>query len=233
MTLLKTVDITKTYPMGKAVLPVLRGVSLEVPAGQFLVILGASGSGKSTLLHILGGLDKPTSGSVLFDGKDISRFSSRQLDRYRNQSVGFVFQFYHLINELNVLENVLVPAMAQAGALRWLAARPAAVARAKQLLEQVGLSHRLRHKPYELSGGERQRVALARALINQPRLLLADEPTGNLDSKTGCGILDLLAALHRDGQTIVMVTHDARIAQRAQRVVRLVDGCLENVDKPL
>lgn len=233
MSLLKTVDITKTYPMGKALLPVLRGVNVEVPAGQFLVILGASGSGKSTLLHILGGLDKPTSGSVLFDGRDISRFSSRQLDRYRNQSVGFVFQFYHLINELNVLENVLVPAMAQAGALRWLALRPAAVARAKQLLEQVGLSHRLRHKPYELSGGERQRVALARALINQPRLLLADEPTGNLDSKTGCGILDLLAALHRDGQTIVMVTHDARIAQRAQRVVRLVDGCLENVDKPL
>lgn len=233
MVLLKAVGITKTYKMGKTPLAVLRGVELDVQQGQFLVILGASGSGKSTLLHILGGLDKPTSGSVLFDGRDISGFSSRQLDQYRNRSVGFVFQFYHLINELTVLENVLAPAMAQSGPLRWLASRHMAVARAKELLEQVGLSHRLRHKPYELSGGERQRAALARALMNRPRLLLADEPTGNLDSQTGSGILDLLSALHRDGQTIVMVTHDTRIAARAQRVIRLVDGVVENVDKPL
>ena len=138
--------------------------------------------------------------------------------------MGFVFQFYHLLNELNVVENVLVPAMASGGTLQWLAVRKPTLQRAEHLLEQFGLKERLRHKPYELSGGERQRVALARALINQPKILLADEPTGNLDSQTGSGILEVLKTLNQDGQTIVMVTHDDRIAAYAQRVIRLCDG---------
>ncbi|HDS83788.1 MAG TPA: ABC transporter ATP-binding protein [Phycisphaerales bacterium] len=222
--ILKASQVHKSYKMGKRTLEVLRGVDLSVQAGQFLVIVGASGSGKSTLLHILGALDRPTSGTVEFDGIRLNTLSGRRLDRFRNKTVGFVFQFYHLLNELNVLENVLVPAMASAGTLRWLAVRNRTVQRAEHLLEQVGLKERLRHKPYELSGGERQRAALARALINQPKVLLADEPTGNLDSQTGSGILEVLKALHRDGQTIVMVTHDERIAACAQRVIRLCDG---------
>ncbi len=222
--ILRASRIQKSYRMGKSTLEVLRGVDLSVRSGEFLVIIGASGSGKSTLLHILGALDRPDSGTVEFDGIRLNTLSGRRLDRFRNKTVGFVFQFYHLLNELNVLENALVPAMASAGTLRWLAVRNRTVQRAEHLLEQVGLKERLRHKPYELSGGERQRAALARALINQPKVLLADEPTGNLDSQTGSGILEVLNALHRNGQTIVMVTHDERIAACAQRVIRLCDG---------
>lgn len=222
--ILKASQVHKSYKMGKRTLEVLRGVCLSVQKGEFVVIVGASGSGKSTLLHILGALDRPTSGTVEFDGIRLNTLSGRRLDRFRNKTVGFVFQFYHLLNELNVLENALVPAMASAGTLRWLAVRNRTVQRAEHLLEQVGLKERLRHKPYELSGGERQRAALARALINQPKVLLADEPTGNLDSQTGSGILEVLNALHRNGQTIVMVTHDERIAACAQRVIRLCDG---------
>jgi len=222
--ILKASQVHKSYTMGKRTLEVLRGVCLSVQKGEFVVIVGASGSGKSTLLHILGALDRPTSGTVEFDGIRLNTLSGRRLDRFRNKTVGFVFQFYHLLNELNVLENVLVPAMASAGTLRWLAVRNRTVQRAEHLLEQVGLKERLRHKPYELSGGERQRVALARALINQPKVLLADEPTGNLDSQTGSGILEVLKALHRNGQTIVMVTHDERIAACAQRKIQLCDG---------
>lgn len=222
--ILKASQVHKSYKMGKRTLEVLRGVCLSVQKGEYVVIVGASGSGKSTLLHILGALDRPTSGTVEFDGIRLNTLSGRRLDRFRNKTVGFVFQFYHLLNELNVLENALVPAMASAGTLRWLAVRNRTVQRAEHLLEQVGLKERLRHKPYELSGGERQRAALARALINQPKVLLADEPTGNLDSQTGSGILEVLNALHRNGQTIVMVTHDERIAACAQRVIRLCDG---------
>lgn len=224
--ILKANKICKSYRMGKSTLEVLRGVDLSVRSGEFLVIVGASGSGKSTLLHILGALDRPDSGTVDFDGIRLNTLSGRKLDRFRNKTVGFVFQFYHLLNELSVLENVLVPAMASAGTLGWLAVRHRTTKRAEQLLEQFGLKDRLTHKPYELSGGERQRTALARALINQPRLLLADEPTGNLDSQTGSGILDALSTLHQTGQTIVMVTHDERIAARAGRVIRLCDGKL-------
>lgn len=222
--ILKASQIHKSYKMGKSTLAVLRGVDLTVREGEFLVIIGASGSGKSTLLHILGALDRPTSGTVEFDGVRLNTLSGRKLDRFRNKTVGFVFQFYHLLNELSVLENVLVPAMASAGSLGWLAVRNRTIKRAEQLLEQFGLKDRLRHKPYELSGGERQRTALARALINQPKLLLADEPTGNLDSQTGSGILEALNLLHQKGQTIVMVTHDERIAARAERVIQLSDG---------
>ena len=227
--ILKASEIRKSYRMGKSTLEVLRGVDLRVQQGEFVVIIGASGSGKSTLLHILGALDKPTGGAVEYDGIQYNTLRGRKLDRFRNKTVGFVFQFYHLLNELSVLENVLVPAMASSGTLGWLAVRNRTTKRAEELLEQFGLKERLGHKPYELSGGERQRVALARALINQPKLLLADEPTGNLDSRTGSGILEALSTLHRTGQTIVMVTHDERIAARAERVIRLSDGKVERV----
>jgi lipoprotein-releasing system ATP-binding protein len=217
-------DVSKSYPMGSVRVDVLKGAGLSVKQGQFVAIIGASGSGKSTLLHLLGGLDRPEKGRVCFRGKDIGRLRSSRLDQYRNRTVGFVFQFYHLLEELNILENVLMPAMAGKGVLQWLACRLDARKRAQTLIETMGLAHRVKHKPYQLSGGERQRVAIARALMNQPELLLADEPTGNLDSATGNGILEGLERLHQAGQTIVMVTHDSRIAQRASRVITLLDG---------
>jgi lipoprotein-releasing system ATP-binding protein len=222
--ILKTAGVRKSYRMGATEVEVLRGVDLTVREGEFIAIVGASGSGKSTLLHILGGLDRPDKGSVQFDGRDLSRMSARELNRYRNAMIGFVFQFYHLLDELNVLENVVLPAMVSRSVLGWLWSRRAARRQAVELLEQLGLKGRLEHKPYQLSGGERQRVAIGRALMNQPRLLLADEPTGNLDSATGNGILKVFEDLDRAGQTIVMVTHDERIAQRAQRVIVLEDG---------
>lgn len=222
--MIKTQNITKSYKMGKIRLEVLRGVNISIGKGEFAAIVGASGSGKSTLLHILGALDKPDSGTVNYQNQPLHQFRAGKLNFYRNKTVGFVFQFYHLLDELNVLENVLTPAMASVSTLGWLTIRQKTTQRAKTLLEQFGLSGRLNHKPYELSGGERQRVALARALINEPPLLLADEPTGNLDSKTGHGILEALSDLNRKGQTIVMVTHDERIAAGASRTIRLVDG---------
>jgi len=214
----------KSYRLGKARLEVLKGLELSVQQGEFVAITGASGSGKSTLLHILGGLDTPDAGYVEFQGRRIDRFSAGQLNRFRNRMVGFVFQFYHLLDELNVLDNVVLPAMASVGGLGWLVRRKKARRRAAELLEQFGLGERIRHKPYQLSGGERQRVAIARSLMNEPDLLLADEPTGNLDSETGNGILGVLEWLNRRGQSIVMVTHDERMAKRAGRVIRLVDG---------
>jgi len=204
--------------------PILRGVDLAVRKGEFIAVIGASGSGKSTLLHILGGLDRPDKGVVEFEGRDLNRMGARQLNRYRNETVGFVFQFYHLLDELNVLENVVLPAMVSHSVIGWLLMRRVAKRRAMELLGQLSLKERVQHKPYQLSGGERQRVAIGRALMNQPRLLLADEPTGNLDSVTGNGILTVFEQLNRAGQTIVMVTHDERIADRAQRVIVLEDG---------
>ncbi|MBN1359062.1 MAG: ABC transporter ATP-binding protein [Sedimentisphaerales bacterium] len=210
--------------MGTARVKVLKGVDLTVREGDFAAVIGASGSGKSTLLHILGGLDRPDEGTVSFDGRDLSRMRARELNRYRNEMVGFVFQFYHLLDELNVLENVLLPAMVSRSIAGWFMSRRVARRRAAEVLEQMGLSDRARHKPYQLSGGERQRVAIGRALMNEPRLLLADEPTGNLDSTTGNGILAVLERLNQAGQTIVMVTHDERIAARAERTITLADG---------
>lgn len=222
--MIRAENVTKSYRMGKARLDVLRGVSVSVKKGEFAAIVGASGSGKSTLLHILGALDRPDSGTVFYEDQALNRLKSSRLNHYRNKSVGFVFQFYHLLDELTVLENVLAPAMASVSSLGWLKIRKETSVRARDLLEQFGLGERLTHKPYELSGGERQRTALARALINRPPVLLADEPTGNLDSKTGHGILEALSALNRQGQTIIMVTHDDRIAAHANRMIRLVDG---------
>ena len=226
--ILKAEGLCKSYRMGVTKVRVLNGVELAVKTGEFVAIIGASGSGKSTLLHILGALDKPDKGIVKFEGRDLNRHSSSELNRFRNKMVGFVFQFYHLLDELSVLENVFLPAMTGKSIIGWLGSRRWAKSRARELLEQLGLSERSKHKPYQLSGGERQRVAIGRALMNEPRLLLADEPTGNLDSATGNGILDILDKLNRAGQTIVMVTHDERIAKRAGRIVTLVDGKIEH-----
>ena len=222
--ILKTEGLYKSYRMGTTEVKVLKGVDLAVKRGEFLAVVGASGCGKSTLLHILGALDKPDKGLVKFQGRELGRMRYRELNGFRNKMVGFVFQFYHLLDELNVLENVFLPAMASRSIAGWLACRLSAKRRAMELLEQIGLAERARHKPYQLSGGERQRVAIGRALMNEPRILLADEPTGNLDSATGNSILDVFEELNRAGQTIVMVTHDERIAQRAGRVVTLADG---------
>lgn len=222
--ILKATQIHKTYKMGQTHLEVLKGLDLSVNEGEFVAIVGASGCGKSTLLHILGALDTCDKGIVEFQQQNIEKYSSKNLNRFRNRSVGFVFQFYHLLDELSVLENVLLPAMAQSSSIKWLSVRKNAKKRANTLLDRMGLADRVKHKPYQLSGGERQRVAIARALMNAPKLLLADEPTGNLDSETGNGILEALAKFNRQGQTIVMVTHDERIAARAHRTIQLADG---------
>ena len=225
--LIRANGLYKSYRMGLAEVSVLKGLDLSVRRGQFVAVVGASGSGKSTLLHILGALDRPDKGSVSFEGRDLDRISATELNRFRNRTVGFVFQFYHLLDELTVLENVLLPAMVGGSFVRWLLSASGAKKRAGNLLEQLGLAGRARHRPYELSGGERQRVAIGRALMNEPKLLLADEPTGNLDWATGNGILNTLEDLSRAGQTIVMVTHNEEVAQRAGRIVTLADGRLE------
>ncbi|UCD75264.1 MAG: ABC transporter ATP-binding protein [Phycisphaerales bacterium] len=224
--LLSARDVRKTYRMGRVDVPVLKGASLEVEAGEWIAVLGASGSGKSTLLHLLGDLDQadPGGGEIRFAGRHVIQNSQRARNRYRNRSIGFVFQFYHLLPELNVLENTLLPALVGLSRLGYYAQRSELRSTARELLESFGLGHRLKHRPRELSGGERQRVAIARALMNKPTVLLADEPTGNLDEETGKGILDLLAEQHASGLTIVMVTHDPDIAARADRVVTLHDG---------
>ena len=216
--------------MGASQVKVLQGVNLEVQQGEFVAIVGSSGSGKSTLLHILGALDKPDQGTVSFDGSGLDKLSSGQLNKFRNKKVGFIFQFYHLLDELNVMENVYLPAMASKSIIGWLGSRKQAKERAKKLLEQLGLGERSNHKPYQLSGGERQRVAIARALMNEPELLLADEPTGNLDWTTGNDILKVFVELNKKGQTIIMVTHDQRIAQTADRIMVLTDGRIAGKD---
>jgi len=222
--ILQASGVHKSYQMGKTLLKVLRGVSISVVRGEFLAVTGISGSGKSTLLHLLGALDIPDRGTVTFDGQDIFAGSAVSRDRLRNTKFGFVFQFYHLLPELNVLENTLLPCMVTHSVWDWYAQRSRLRKEGADLLGRLGLGDRLRHRPNELSGGERQRVAMARALANRPQVLLADEPTGNLDIATGRGILDVLEGLNREGQTIVMVTHDPQVASLAHRVVSLVDG---------
>ncbi len=217
--LLSARALTKTYTLGKRALEVLRGVDLTVTRGEFLALRGASGAGKSTLLHLIGGLDTPNAGEIRFAGQNLATFSESELTFFRNHRVGFVFQAYYLLPELNALENVCLPArMARTPVGR-------AVSRGRELLAWVGLQDRMDHKPYELSGGEQQRVAIARALINEPELLLADEPTGNLDSHTGGEIIELLKNLRAEKQTtLVIATHDANVAATAPKVVHLVDG---------
>jgi len=223
--LLNAVGLVKSYRKGKLVVPVLKGVDFQVREGELVAVVGQSGCGKSTLLHLLGTLDAPDAGEIHFGGDRIDNLAPRSRDVLRNEYFGMIFQFYHLLPELSTLENVLAPIMIRYGVFAYWRHKREHSERAKQLLEMVGLSHRLTHKPRELSGGEMQRAAIARALIADPKLLLADEPTGNLDQKTGGEILALLKRLNREhGLTIVMVTHDQAIARQADRVVRLVEG---------
>lgn len=225
---LACVGLEKMYRKGKEPVPVLRGVDLEVERGEFVAIVGASGSGKSTLLHVLGLLDAPDAGTVLLKGRRIDNLSDRARDAHRNGTFGFIFQFYHLLPELSALENVMAPLLIRHGAMSYLGRRAQLRADAARLLERVGLGHRLTHKPTELSGGEMQRAAIARALAGGPEILLADEPTGNLDAATGQGALDLLRDLNREqGLTMMMVTHDLNVAHQADRIVRLVEGRIE------
>lgn len=217
--ILQATAVFKSYSLGKRRLEVLRGIDLTVQRGEFVALRGASGAGKSTLLHLAGGLDRPDSGTLVVAGTDLSTLSQTQLTTFRNRRIGLIFQAYHLLPELDALENVMLPAR--------MARRPAAEVReeARELLTRVGLGERMEHRPYELSGGEQQRVALARCLINRPELILADEPTGNLDSRTGMEVLELLLSLGPErGTTLVVATHDSKVAERAGRVVLLEDG---------
>jgi lipoprotein-releasing system ATP-binding protein len=212
-------QLFKTYGNGTKQVEVLRGIDLTFLRGERAAIVGASGAGKTTLLHILGTLDRPTSGKVFFEGKDIFTLNERELALFRNREIGFVFQFHHLLPEFNALENTMMPCL-----IRGMPAKEAA-SRAESILSLVGLKDRLPHKPGELSGGEQQRVALARALVLEPKLLLADEPTGNLDTKIGEAVFDLLEEINRiKGVTLVVVTHNLRLAARMSRQIHLMDG---------
>ena len=226
--MLETRQVCKQYQSGTTTLEVLRGVDFTLKEGGFLAVVGQSGSGKSTLLHVMGLLDAPDSGEVWIDGRRIDNLPVREKDRLRNSSIGMVFQAYHLLPELTALENVLAPLLIRYGIFDWFTQRRAAQEKAKALLDRFGLSDRLHHRPRQLSGGEMQRVAIARALITDPQVLLADEPTGNLDEESGAGIIEALAELNRDkGLSIVLVTHDADIASQARGIVRLAAGTVD------
>ncbi len=219
--LIQLAGVTKTYDSGELAVQALRGVDLRIEAGQMVAIIGPSGSGKSTLMHILGCLDAPSNGSYWLDGSDVSTMSSFQLAGIRNRKIGFVFQTFNLLPKASLLRNVELPLLyAGVGSAERRE-------KAKAALDRVSLGERAKHRPAELSGGQRQRAAIARALVNQPSLILADEPTGNLDTKTGLEILGLFHEMHARGETIVIVTHDPRIAEQCGRVVRIVDGAIE------
>ncbi len=225
-TIIDTHDITKIYGMGDAEVAALRGVSVEIRSGEFVAIMGPSGSGKSTLMHILGCLSQPTAGEYILDGEDISNLDMAQLAAVRNRKIGFIFQSYNLLARTSALRNVTLPLLynhdhqltAQQGDEK-----------ARLMLERVGLGGRINHQPHELSGGQQQRVAIARALINDPVMVIADEPTGNLDSRSGEEIMSILHELHQQGTTIVMVTHDPAIAKHTQRTILLKDGLIDEV----
>jgi len=224
---LRATELRKSFRKGQTSIPVLKGVDIEIREREFLSVVGKSGSGKSTLLHLLATLDAPDAGEIYFNQERIDNLGALRRDRLRNTKFGIVFQFYHLLPELTTLENVLLPSMIQLTTWRYLAARRQLKRRARDLVDRVGLGHRLKHRPAELSGGEMQRVAIARALMNQPELLLADEPTGNLDHQTGAEIMQLLESLNTDQKlTIVMVTHDMALANKTHRVVHLEEGCV-------
>ncbi len=220
--LIKTENLWKVYRMGKVDVEALRGVSLEVERGEYLAIMGPSGSGKSTLMNILGCLDTPTRGKYYLEGRDVSSLSDDELSLLRNQKIGFVFQSFHLLPRTPAIHNVELP-LIYAGVPKKERRK-----RAEEALEKVGLRERMWHKPNELSGGERQRVAIARAIINNPSILLADEPTGNLDSRSGEEIMRIFEALHQMGNTIIVVTHDPNIASRTRRIIKLKDGRIVN-----
>src|SRR5688572_19995644 len=230
--ILRAKNIHRHFRMGDSTVHVLNGCDLTLKVGEFVAIEGRSGSGKSTLLHILGALDASDQGSIEFDGQDIATLSAANRSRLRNKHFGFIFQFYHLLPEMSVLENTLLAPMIERSWLNFAGQKTALREHATALLAELGLSHRLKHRPNQLSGGERQRVAIARALMNNPRVLYADEPTGNLDYETGRQIMSVLERLHREhGQTIIMVTHDRSLARQADRVLVLSDGKLEKAQK--
>ncbi|QDT63508.1 ABC transporter ATP-binding protein [Calycomorphotria hydatis] len=218
----EVIDLTKTYDLGAVKVRALKGVSLELPRGDFVAIMGTSGSGKSTFLNLLGGLDRPTSGRYILGGKDVARLSDDELSAIRNTHIGFIFQAYNLIPQYTVLENIEVPLLYR----RQGGITPADHDRIEKLARRVGLEDRLDHRPYQLSGGQQQRVAIARSLVNDPEIILADEPTGNLDSKTGEEILALLDELNSEGRTIIMVTHEDDVAERARRQIYMKDGVI-------
>ena len=220
--IIKLVDIKKFYKVGAETVKALQSVSLSVNRGEYLALMGASGSGKSTLMNILGCLDTPTDGQYYLEGKDVSKLNDNELAEIRNKQIGFVFQTFNLLPRSNALENVVLP-LIYAGI-----SKEARLKRGEQVLEQVHLADRMVHKPNELSGGQRQRVAIARALVNKPSIILADEPTGNLDSKTSQEIMALLEEIHEAGNTIILVTHEEDIARHAHRIVRLRDGLIES-----
>lgn len=222
--LIVTSDLKKEYETPAGTLTILRSVQLQVEKGEMVFITGKSGSGKSTLLHLLGGLDRPTAGRIFFQDKDMSRMSERELAKIRSRQIGYIFQFYHLLPELTVYENVLLPTLiAKRHEKSWV----------KEVLKKVRLWNRRTHFPSELSGGEKQRVAIARALVNHPDIVFCDEPTGNLDAETANSVLDLLSSLHREGQAFLIVTHDEEMALRGDRTLRLQEGCLVPVEGPV
>ena len=221
-TYLQISDLHKIYKMGEVEVKALAGVDLTIPRRTFTLIMGPSGSGKSTLLHLIGGLDRPTHGQIFVDGREVDNLDENELAVFRRKMVGFIFQSFNLIPSMTALENVALP-------LRFThTRRRERFERAAELLKKVGLEERARHRPIELSGGEQQRVAIARALVNQPHLILADEPTGNLDTASGESIMELLAALHREGATVMVVSHDTRLVNYATRVVNILDGRIAN-----
>ncbi|MDI9528676.1 MAG: ABC transporter ATP-binding protein [Candidatus Cloacimonadota bacterium] len=220
--IIATKNLIKDYNLGKVKVRALNGVDLTIEAGEFVAIMGPSGSGKSTLMHIIGCLDSPTGGEYHLDGVLVSQMAKDDLASIRNSKIGFVFQSFNLLPHLNILKNVELPLMYAGESLRERSRK------AREILASVGLSDRLRHKPSELSGGQRQRVAIARAIVNNPAILLADEPTGNLDSQAGGDILEIFTQLHSQGNTVIIVTHDKAVAQRAGRIIRIMDGRIED-----
>jgi len=218
-------NITRDFPLGHDIIKVLKGIDLNVERGEYVALMGPSGSGKSTLMNLLGCLDTPTSGSYILNGKDVSKMSDNELADIRNKEIGFVFQTFNLMPRTTALENVALP-MVYAGA-----SKSERTIRAKEVLTNVGLSDRMDHKPNQLSGGQRQRVAVGRALVNRPSIILADEPTGNLDSKTSAEIMGLIDEIHAAGNTVIVVTHEEEIATHAHRIIRLRDGMIESDEK--
>lgn len=227
-TIIETVDVTKVYGMGDISVAALAGVSIQIQKGEFVAIMGPSGSGKSTLMHILGCLSRPTEGQYFLDGEDVSKMNKKQLASIRNRKLGFIFQAYNLLARTPAIRNVTLPLLYNRENGKTQAEMDE---KAAAMLELVGLGDRMHHQPQELSGGQQQRVAIARALVNDPVMIIADEPTGNLDSKSGEEIMSLLHKLHQDGATIVMVTHDPEIATHTQRTIHLLDGKVEQVIK--
>ncbi|VTS08608.1 ABC transporter ATP-binding protein [Tuwongella immobilis] len=231
--MLKATNLHKTYRRDAHSVHVIRGLDLEIQTGEFVSVIGVSGSGKSTLMHLLGTLDSPDQGEILLDGRRIDNLPPLERDQLRNQTFGFIFQFYHLLPELTMLENVLMPVMISHSFFGWMRKSRMWKKRALELLERVGLGHRIKHKPRELSGGEMQRTAIARALIQQPKILLADEPTGNLDRDAGLDIIQILRDLNRsEGTSILMVTHNLDIVSETDRVVRMTAGKIDAPSEP-